>query len=407
MIYRLSPAISMKVPYLSASRLKMAKNCSKQYEYHYDPKGHDEVALKQKANHRDGSQAARVGTNVHNALEHWRKPDEDGKTGKLSFNRLLDLYEEENAKNEVDFQSYMDGKQMLTRWFDRRGRPPVRIIDTERGFGSHRNPYKLSNGTPVFGFIDAILEHRDGTIELVDYKTIRANMTQAEADNSIQAGIYLAVAREWWPDKQIKFSFDLLRYGVVSTTWTDEKIEDFKTWLKAQYEWIDSIEEGIPTIGDGCKWCAYSDLCPKAQELMQNGAWDMIAPSGEDLDEMLNELATIKASKQMLDRRQRAIDSHLKNEVFDRSMPVEDCVKETQNWSMVWGETTRTEYVPSLVQELVPPAVFGQMVSLSKTAVEKVLPILPDDVATEVRKTAVVKPQRRMNIKKKESTIDD
>ena len=88
-------------------------------------------------------------------------------------------------------------------------------------------------------------------------------------------------------------------------------------------------------------------------------------------------------------------------------MKVEDCVEETQDWSIVWGETTRTEYVPSLVQELVPPAVFGQMVSLSKTAVEKVLPVLPDDVATEIRKTAIVKPQRRMNIKKKESKIND
>ena len=141
---------------------------------------------------------------------------------------------------------------------------------------------------------------------------------------------------------------------------------------------------------------------------MQKGAWDLLDPTASaDLNEMLNELATIKASKQMLDRRARAIDAHLKNNVFDRQMKVEDCVEETQDWSIVWGETTRTEYVPSLVQELVPPAVFGQMVSLSKTAVEKVLPVLPDDVATEIRKTAIVKPQRRMNIKKKESKIND
>jgi hypothetical protein len=320
----------------------------------------------------------------------------------------MEYYEKENAISEVDFQFYEDGKRMLTRWFDRRGRQPVRIIDTERGFGTHRSPYKLSNGTPVFGFIDAILEHRDGTIELLDYKTQRADITQAEADNSIQAGIYLAVAREWWPEKKIKFSFDLLRYGVVSTTWSDEKIDSFKDWLKTQYEWISKIEKGNPTIGDGCKWCAFADLCPKAQELMQKGAWDLLDPTmGEDLDDMLTELATIKASKQMLDRRQRSIDAHLKNNVFDRQMPVDDCVIETQNWSVVWGETTRTEYIPSLVQDLVPPTVFGQMVSLSKTAVEKVIPILPEDLATQVRKTAIVKPQRRMNIKKKESKADE
>ncbi|MEC7900215.1 MAG: PD-(D/E)XK nuclease family protein, partial [Acidobacteriota bacterium] len=66
-------------------------------------------------------------------------------------------------------------------------------------FGSHRAPHVLSNDVPVFGFIDCVVEHKDGTIELIDYKSQRAEMTQAEADNSIQAGIYLCVCRELFP----------------------------------------------------------------------------------------------------------------------------------------------------------------------------------------------------------------
>ena len=390
----------MKVPYLSASRLRIAKDCSLQYEYHYDPQTDDALALKWKSNHRDNMQAARVGTNIHNALEVWRAPG----GGRRTYPRLISLYDAENSKNEVDFNFYEDGKRMLSRWFDRRGRSPIRVIDTERSFGSHKAPHILSNDVPVFGFIDCIVEHKDGTIELIDYKSQRAPMTQAEADNSIQAGIYLVVARELFPGKPLRFTFDLLRYGAVTTTWSEKRLDDYLVWLKAQYDWLITLDKGIATIGKGCMWCAYSEICPRAQELMQKGAWDLIDTSIDaDLDEMLTELATVKASQAMLGKRKRAIETHVKENVFDSSMKPEDCVEETQNWSIEWGEGERVQYIPREVQRHVDPGVFGSMVSLSKASVERVLPILPEDIARDIRKTAIIKPMRRLTIKPKES----
>ena len=278
----------MYVPYISASRLKTAQECLLKYHLHYEQPNADAQALKEIGNHRDNSQAGRMGNNVHDALEEWRRPDpETGKTPKPSFGRLMTLYKEVNAKREVDFPFYEDGKKMLKRWFDRRGRQPVRVLHVEMPFGRHDAPYILSRtGTPVLGFVDLIIEHKDGTIECVDYKTQRLDITQAEADASIQAG---------------------------------------------QYEHILSVDGSdtskVPaTIGKGCQWCTFTPICNKAQSLMQNGAWDMLTPNLDgDLDDMLNELATIKASKAMLEKRKKAIDSHIKEEVCDRSMPVEDC----------------------------------------------------------------------------------
>ena len=325
----------------------------------------------------------------------------------------MTLYKEVNAKREVDFDFYEDGKKMLKRWFDRRGRDPVRVLHVEMPFGRHDAPYVLSRtGTPVLGFIDLIIEHKDGTIECIDYKTQRLDITQAEADNSIQAAIYLCVAREIWPDRPIQFTFDLQRHGTVTTVWTDERLETFKDWLHSQYEHILSVDSTdtskVPaTIGKGCQWCAYTPICNKAQSLMQNGAWDMLTPTmGADLDDLLNELATIKASKQMLEKRKKVIDEHIKTEVFDRSMPVEECKTETENWSVEWREQTRRSYIPTEVQRLVPPTVFGTMVSLSNAAVDRVLPILPDEVADAVKRTQIAKPQRMLIIKPKESGDD-
>lgn len=403
----------MKVPYISASRLKTAQECSLKYHYHYETPSADAQALKDIGNHRDASQAGRLGNNLHDALEEWRRPDEHGDTPKPSFGRLMRLYEEVSGKNEVDFSFYEDGKRMLKRWFDRRGREPIRVLSVERQFGLFNAPHILDNGVPVLGFIDMILEHKDGTIELVDYKSQRLDMTQTEADNNIQAAIYLCVAREWWPDRPLQFTFDLLRHGTITTVWSDERLETFKEWLKGQYENILSIDSTVTanvpaTIGKGCQWCSYSDLCPTAQSLMQNGAWDMLTPTlGNDLNDLLNELATIKASKTMLEKRKKAIDEHMKTQVFDRTMPVEDCVTETDEWSVEWRERNRRSYIPTEVQKLVPPTVFGTMVSLSNSAVDRVLPILPDDVADAIRRTQIIKPQRMLIIKPKESGHDE
>ena len=404
----------MKVPYISASRLKTAQECYLKYHLHYEQPNADAQALKEIGNHRDNSQAGRMGNNVHDALEEWRRPDpKTGKTPKPSFGRLMTLYKEVNAKREVDFDFYEDGKRMRKRWFDRRGRDPVRALHVEMQFGRHDAPYIISRtGTPVLGFIDLIIEHKDGTIECIDYKTQRLDITQAEADNSIQAAIYLCVARELWPDRPIQFTFDLQRHGTVTTVWTDERLETFKYWLHSQYENIMAVDSTdtskVPaTIGKGCQWCAYTPICPKAQDMMQNGAWDMLTPTlGSDLNDLLNELATIKASKQMLDKRKKVIDEHIKTEVFDRSMKVEDCKTETENWSVEWREQTRRSYIPTEVQKLVPPTVFGTMVSLSNAAVDRVLPILPDDVAEAIKRTQISKPQRMLIVKPKESGDD-
>tara|TARA_R110001599_G_scaffold122288_4_gene294214 strand:- start:1058 stop:2284 length:1227 start_codon:yes stop_codon:yes gene_type:complete len=401
----------MKVPYISASRLKTAQDCSLKYHYQYEEPNADAVALKQLGNHRDSSQAGRLGNNVHDALEEWRRPDpETGKTPKPAFGRLMNLYKEVSATREVDFAFYEDGKKMLKRWFDRRGRAPVRVLHVELKFGNHSQPHIVQGtGTPVFGFIDLVIEHKDGTIELIDYKTQRLDITQGEADNNVQAAIYLLVARELWPDRPLQFTFDLQRHGTVTTVWTDERLDNFKDWLHGQYESILAIDSSntlkVPaTIGKGCQWCGFTDICPSAQSLMQNGAWDMINPTlSADLDDLLNELATIKASNAMLTKRKKAIDDHIKNEVFDRTMPVADCNAETENWSVEWREQTRRSYIPTEVQKLVPPTVFGTMVSLSNSAVDRVLPILPDDVADAIKRTQIVKPQRMLIIKPKES----
>ena len=396
----------MKVPYLSASRLKMAEDCVFQYGKKYDPQSQDEVPIKHKAQHRDNLQAARVGTNIHNALEEWRRPNpKTGRTRRPLLSKLLELYDAENAKNEVDFNAYEDGRAMILRWFGERGSQRMKVLHVERAFGSHKAPHILDNGVPVFGFIDLVFQHDNGTIELLDYKTQRKPILQHEADSNIQAGIYLAVASEIWPDTPLQFTFDLTRYGTVTTVWSDDKIQRFKDWLKTKYEWLLSLPADNPpaTIGEGCKWCDYVELCPSAQRLIHTGSWDLVVP--EDLDDLgrdehLDTLAGIKAAKSILEKKQRAIEAQIKEEWFEGHTNNQDRI-ETENWSVGFTDRKRTEYIPSQVQRIVNPSVFGQMVNLTKASVDRTLPVLPDDVAQEVKDSAIVKPYRTLTVRRK------
>ena len=347
-------------------------------------------------------QAARVGTNIHNALEEWRRPNpKTGRVRRPIFSKLMALYDVESAKNEVDFQSYQDGKAMIERWFSQRGITKAKILHVERSFGTHSSPHILANGTPVFGFIDLVLEHPDGAIELVDYKTQRKPITQNEADHDIQAGIYLTVAREIWPDRPIRFTFDLTRYGTVTTVWTDDKILSFADWLKTKYEWIKAVEDPVPTIGDGCKWCSFVEICPKAQDLIQNGSWDLVCPdepTALDQDEMLTTLANIKAAKSILQKKQTQIESEIKEGWFDNTTADEPIT--TEGWIVGYEDKERRSFVPSVIQKIIPTAAFGQMATVTNASVDRVLPILPEDLADEVRRSATIKPYRGLTIKR-------
>jgi len=382
----------------------MAKDCTLAYQFQYDPDSESERILKEMSNHPSSMQAARLGNVVHGALEDWRKPNKDGSTPKPKFGALMKHYERWAADPQytVDFDFYQDGKQMLRRWFDRRGKTPVRVYATEQRMGGgHHAPFKLQvdgGEVPIFGFIDLILEHKDGTIELIDYKTNRMPKSQAEADNDVQAGIYLAWAKQMFPDRPLRFTFDMIRWGPVSTVWTDEQIEEFKLWLKAKYESIKTLKEGKPSLGDSCKWCAYQSICPKVQTLIHKGSFDLVASEFDTDDEQLDALAKIKAAQGILTSRRKNIEKDLRS----RLDPMNKELKiETDGWTVEYQQGERTEFIPSEVQRIVPPAVFGQMVGLTKAAVERVLPILPEDMAKQVQESAIKKPYNAMKVKKK------
>ena len=315
--------------------------------------------------------------------------------------RLLKLYREECTKNFLPPQMYEDGKRMLLRWFDRRGKDTIRVLAVEMAFGSHRAPYTTKHGTPVFGMIDLVVEHKDGTIELVDYKTQRAPITQDEADTDVQAGMYLTIAREMWPDRPLIFTFDLTRYGTVSSVWPEDRIEMFSEWMHTQYEHVKSLPNGIAQISGSCQWCSYQSLCPRVAELKSEDLFDTVihADTWENDNEMLTELQTIKYAQGILTKQRKKIEDEVKARLA--GVDPDEARIETDEWTLHWGVQDRTEYIPSEVQRHMPPTLFGQVVNISKSKLDTALDVLDDETVREVRGSAITKFGRRLSIRKR------
>lgn len=389
----------MKVPYLSATRLKMASDCTLAYQMQYDPPSQEARVLKELSNHPSNLAAAYLGTNLHNALERWRTPDESGKVAKPKLATLMQFYDEECSKNQMPHEFYDDGKRMLQRWFNRRGKDPVRVLGVEMAFGSHRAPYRTANGTPIFGMIDLVIEHKDGTIELVDYKSQRAPISQDEADSNVQAGMYLVVAREWWPDRPLIFTFDLLRYGTVSTTWSDDKIENFSSWIHTQYEYISSLESGVASLSSSCQYCAFQSLCPRVEELKNEDLWStVLSATWDDDNEMISQLQRIKYAQGILNKQRDKIEGEIKSRLA--GIAPDDALIITEDWRVHWDSQERTEYIPSEVQRHVKPSVFAQLVTLSKSKLENAKDVLDDETVKAIEDSAIIKHGRRMKIQK-------
>ena len=386
-----------KTPYLSASRLKLSKDCELSYCLRYDPPNQETRMLRDLASHPNNMQAAINGTNVHQALEDWVNE------GNTQFGRLMQLYDRACKNNPVDFDVYEDGQQMLRRWFNIRGMSRPRVIGCEVPMGSHDAPYITRNNVPIFGYIDLIVEENDGTIHLIDYKTQRAPMSKAEASNNLQAGIYFVWARENYPDAPLKFSFDLTRYGVVSTQWSDERIEKFSEWLKLRFDYISELENPKPTIGDGCKWCPYMSICPAAKRLTREGLWDQVVKPEmpEEQDEVIDELQKIKAVESMLRRKKSQIEKHLKQDVFGWNTHPDDCKIQTEDWDVHWDEQERKEYSMHELVDILPPRVIATISKVVNSDLERVLPILTPEQADAVQSAQTLKPQRVLRVKRR------
>lgn len=119
------------------------------------------------------------------------------------------------------------------------------------------------------GRIDRIDEHlSDGALEIVDYKSGRMGVTEADVKTALAMSVYQLLAKRNNPDRRVFATIHALRGGVTaSASYSDEGMlaleEDLRgigiTILEKDFEAVQPIP--LPNV---CPYCDFLPLCTRA-----------------------------------------------------------------------------------------------------------------------------------------------
>jgi RecB family exonuclease len=233
-----------KKPSLSPSKITTYLACPVKYRWTYvDSQG--KWYLRAKSYYS-------FGTTLHRVLELFHRSEDNGVE---TTQEALAAYDENwldagfHSAEEMA-ESYHEGKEMLEHHLDQvqKRQTTAKVIAVEK---------MLKIDTPNFvlsGRIDRLDEHEDGTVEIVDYKSGRASVTEEEVANDISMGVYQLLVREAYPDRSVIATIYALRSGEsASYSMSDQEIERFR--------------RDITLLGDEIITQEYFDLTPRLKRL--------------------------------------------------------------------------------------------------------------------------------------------
>lgn len=120
----------------------------------------------------------------------------------------------------------------------------------------------------LMGRLDRLDEHPDGHLEVIDYKSGRASVSEEEVHSDLAMGIYAYLVRRCHTDRDVDATIYCLRTGAKATVlFTDEDFRDIEEGVRAVAEEIAGIDEDsvidpvfLPHV---CPGCDYLRLCAR------------------------------------------------------------------------------------------------------------------------------------------------
>jgi hypothetical protein len=275
----------VKYKSLSATALESAIECPARFQATHMDHAAEEA-----------NDAAGTGIAVHMALETFVRAchidkSEAAVPGFLNW-CYRDSYPKVFGSLDLTAETFIDGWELLQKWFLRTSFDgfEVLLLETKENF-----PIKLPGGeVRPFNYVFDRLDYLgNDEYRVVDYKTIRANMTYDQLRRKLQARVYgLAAQIRHKNAKRIFVEFDLLRHSSVGIVLT--KDENADTWrmirAKAIELWLD--DSPAEKLNQNCRYCVRAAGCQTLQSNIAVGGIEHLT-----LDEMVD--LRYKADSQM------------------------------------------------------------------------------------------------------------
>lgn len=237
---------------LSASSLKAFEDCECMFRISYVEKIREA-----------GGKAADLGSCIHEVLEKFVF-EKAAEGDDPAFQDWLHVEFDALALGyRLEAKAIKDGHKMLdafwTEWIEN---PPYSILSTEikETFELPTSRGKL----PVTYIFDRCDKMEDGSINVVDYKTIAIPIDAETMKSMIQPRIYALAAYLKYRHEEppsIWVTYHMLRHGCISVKFTKADCKATWTYLKECAERIYESEGTAETISDSCRWCLRKSEC--------------------------------------------------------------------------------------------------------------------------------------------------
>lgn len=282
---------------LSASAASVFETCEARYRAAYIDRT-PEISNK----------AADLGSACHEALEIWVEKG-------YHVAPWPDIMARERAMNVVwesvypdyfaDREFFAEGWGMLRKWLQEQDWDGRTVISTEQKkffeIPTSRGPLKFNY------IIDRMDKLDDGTIDVVDYKSVRIPITHDRMKNLIQVRCYAVAAMIEYPEApEIWVTYDLLRYNKVGVRFTREECVTTWKYLRSLAERIYASDGTEETLNPECRFCVRKQVCDTLKRNVNGGG----VLSMGTIEEITDQLSILENAKGGLDSAIRELQEH-------------------------------------------------------------------------------------------------
>ena len=346
---------------LSATRISTFLRCKRKYWFQY------EEHIPKLSN-----PSFKLGLACHGSLELagniWL---DKGRFDKEDLVKIFDLFDELSIKEGIEFMEvHREGRELVQSRLASFSLGN-KIISLEKKFGFADGDYPdftTKYGVPLIGAMDKVVELDNESLIVVDYKTSKTSPTPEQLKEDLQLSLYDLVASMLWPQyDRIILCLDMLKSDPVYTYRTPQQREDFDKYLLKVYEIMVALkkEDALASLNVFCPWCDYKEYCEKYIEASTKSQYEFLPSSKLSNEQLISEYDTISDTLKILETRKRDIGMLIMEKI---KMNGENLKGDSKQ--VYIRQSARSNYDVRVVQSLMEPAEFVNLVSLNKKAVD-------------------------------------
>jgi putative RecB family exonuclease len=244
----------VRVPSISPTRISIYLACPVKYRWTYVD-GRGRWYLRAKSYYS-------FGNTLHHVLQRFH---DSGDNGVETVGDVVAAYEESwldagFRSAEEMAEAYGEGREILERHVQEHlaRAPEAKTLMVEKQLRFDMGPFVLA------GRLDRVDEYPDGSLEVVDYKSGRGDVTEDEVASDIAMGVYQLLLRKKFPGRPVRARLVALKTGASATaSFDDAQADAFEAAIRDVGAQIlsEDFYERRPVPKPLCASCDFLPLC--------------------------------------------------------------------------------------------------------------------------------------------------